>query len=138
MKKLILAVTVLGLVSFTSCRENEKKVVRATEKTMKDIHYQIESGQNVDDNLATASKTATEIPQFSTGELQEFAQSYAKYFEEIAIAQSEKDEEKLEKLLAEGLDWSKKVANWTQKMTEEDAQKWIRWSSRLRSSISNS
>ena len=137
MKNLILAVTLMGSLNFMSCRENEKKVVETTKQTMEDIQNQLEVTQDVESNLENASETAADIPQFSTGELQEFAQNYADYFDKIAEAQKEKDKEKLEDLLSESLNWSKKAAKWTQEMTEEDAQKWIKWSSRLRSSISD-
>lgn len=137
MKKLIVAMTFIGIVSITSCKENEEKVVTKTEQTIEKIKKQAEVIQSIEGNLETASKTAADIPQFSTGELQEFAQNYADYFDKIAEAQKEKDKEKLEDLLSESLNWSKKAAKWTQEMTEEDAQKWIKWSSRLRSSISN-
>lgn len=138
MKNLILAVTVIGFISFTSCRENEKKVVKTTEETMENIHYQIKASKDVETNFETASKTAADIPQFSSRELQEFAQCYSAYFQELDQAAEKGDSVRLKELMAEGLNWSKEASKWTQEMTEEDAQKWIKWSSRLRSSISNS
>lgn len=137
MKNLILAVTLMGSLNFMSCRENEKKVVETTKQTMEDIQNQLEVTQDVESNLENASETAADIPQFSTGELQEFAQSYSAYFQELVQATEKRDSLKLQELTAEGLNWSKKASKWTQEMTEEDAQKWIKWSSRLRSSISN-
>lgn len=137
MKKLILAITLIGIVSITSCKEGEKKVEASTEQTVSDVQDQIETSQDALVNLQTASKVAADIPQFSTGELQEFAQSYSAYFQELVQAAEKGDSIKLQELTTEGLNWSKEASKWTQEMTEEDAQKWIKWSSRLRSSISD-
>ena len=136
MKKFILALTVIGFASLSSCKKEADKVEDSTEQTLKDLHNEAEVGQEANANLESASNIAADIPQFSNGELQAFAQDYAAYFQSLVDASNKGDSEKLQQLTGEGMDWSKKAAEMTQKMTEEDAEKWKQWEARLRASVS--
>lgn len=136
MEKLFVTLTLIGFIALASCKKDEISVQETTQQTMESIQDEVEEGQTAESNLVSASKVAADIPQFSNGELQVFAQEYANYFEEIVQADNERDNEKLQQLTTEGMEWSKRAAEWTTKMDEQDAQKWLKWSSRLRTSIS--
>lgn len=136
MKKLILALTVIGFTTVSSCKKEADKVEESTEQTLQDVHNEAEVGQQANANLESASNIAADIPQFSNGDLQAFAQDYAGYFQSLVDASNKGDSEKLQQLTADGMEWSKKAAEMTQKMTEEDAEKWKQWEARLRASVS--
>lgn len=72
-----------------------------------------------------------QIPSFSTQEITNFTIEYANYFQDLMDAANAGDATKLQELTAQGVEWSKKASEWTQKMTPEDAQKWFDWASKL-------
>lgn len=137
MNKLRVTWTLIGFFIFTACKKYETVVQETTLHPVDSIQESVDEINEVESNLQSASKIAADIPQFSNEELQEFAQGYGNYFEEIVEADRERDNEKLQELTLEGMEWSKKASEWNQKMSEEDALKWANWSSRLRLSVSS-
>lgn len=137
MNKLRVTWTLIGFFIFTSCKKDETIVQETTLHPLDSIQESVDEINEVESNFQSASKIAADIPQFSNEELQEFAQEYGNYFEEIVEADKERDNEKLQQLTLEGMEWSRKASEWTLKMNEEDAQKWTNWSSRLRLSVSS-
>lgn len=127
MKKIFLIVTTLGLIVFTACKNEENKVSDVSETDA--IENEIEVLDDYEQIQIDASKVASDIPQFSNVEIQEFAEKYSAYFNELMKAGD--DSEKLHELLAEGVEWSKRVSAITQQMNEEDLDKWSQWSSQL-------
>lgn len=127
MKKIFLIVTTLGLIVFTACKNEENKVSDVSETDA--IENEIEVLDDYEQIQIDASKVASDIPQFSNVEIQEFAEKYSAYFNELMKAGD--DSEKLHELLAEGVEWSKRVSTITQQMNEEDLDKWSQWSSQL-------
>lgn len=127
MKKLFLAITVIGLVSLTSCKKEETKVEESTEQTTEETTTATEE-TTADDATAIAG---VEIPEFSTPEIQEFAKEYATYFQEVMDATKSGDATKASELQAQAVEWTKKASEWTQKMTPEDAQKFAEWGQKL-------
>jgi 2-phospho-L-lactate guanylyltransferase (CobY/MobA/RfbA family) len=133
MKKFFLAIAAVGIVSLASCKSEEKKVEDAT----KDVTEQaVETGM---DNAETATDIAvasSDMPTFSNPEVQKFAEEYQAYYNQLMEAANSGDATKLQELTAQGIEWSKKASEWTQKMTAEDSQKWIDWSSKLQDAAS--
>ncbi|MET3732095.1 hypothetical protein [Moheibacter stercoris] len=72
-----------------------------------------------------------ELPNFSHAEITMFAIEYIDYYNQLMEAANAGDATKLQELTAQGVEWSKKASEWTQKMTAEDAQKWVDWASKL-------
>lgn len=134
MKKTFLIITALGLIAFTSCKNQEENVSDVTEG-IDSIANDAEELEDYEQVQIDASKVASDIPQFSDPEVQKFAEEYSAYFNELM--QAGDDTEKLHELLGEGVEWSKRVSQLTQKMSEEDLDKWSRWSSQLQTAANH-
>lgn len=134
MKKTFLIFTALGLIAFTSCKNQEENVSDVTEG-IDSIANDAEELEDYEQVQIDASKVASDIPQFSDPEVQKFAEEYSAYFNELM--QTGDDTEKLHELLGEGVEWSKRVSQLTQKMSEEDLDKWSRWSSQLQTAANH-
>lgn len=134
MKKTFLIFTALGLIAFTSCKNQEEDVSDVTEG-IDSIVNDAEELEDYEQVQIDASKVASDIPQFSDPEVQKFAEEYSAYFNELM--QAGDDTEKLHELLGEGVEWSKRVSQLTQKMSEEDLDKWSRWSSQLQTAANH-
>lgn len=134
MKKTFLIFTALGLIAFTSCKNQEEDVSDVTEG-IDSIVNDAEELEDYEQVQIDASKVASDIPQFSDPEIQKFAEEYSAYFNELM--QAGDDTEKLHELLGEGVEWSKRVSQLTQKMSEEDLDKWSRWSSQLQTAANH-
>lgn len=134
MKKTFLIFTAIGLIAFTSCKNQEEDVSDVTEG-IDSIVNDAEELEDYEQVQIDASKVASDIPQFSDPEVQKFAEEYSAYFNELM--QAGDDTEKLHELLGEGVEWSKRVSQLTQKMSEEDLDKWSRWSSQLQTAANH-
>lgn len=134
MKKILLIITALGLIAFTSCKNQEEDVSDVTEG-IDSIVNDAEELEDYEQVQIDASKVASDIPQFSDPEVQKLAEEYSAYFNELM--QAGDDTEKLHELLGEGVEWSKRVSQLTQKMSEEDLDKWSRWSSQLQTAANH-
>ncbi|MFA7616537.1 MAG: hypothetical protein WBF83_11270 [Moheibacter sp.] len=133
MKKLILAVAVFCVISATSCKnENSNSVETEAQQTLEDAD---QDALNLDEgttDITSAEQEAVEVPEFSNGDVQNFANEYSKYFEELLKATKSGDNEKIQELTKLGVDWSKKESAITQSMNAEDTQKWTEWTNKLR------
>jgi len=123
MKKLILSLCTVALISMTSC---EKKEAAKTETSPKE--NTVSNGDK-----ATGEKTSTdapktvngvEVPKFSNPEAQKFADEYAAYMSEMMAASKSGDTAKIQELSAKSQEWAKKQSEYAAKMTPEDAKLW--------------
>lgn len=71
------------------------------------------------------------MPNFSSDEINRFALDYLKYFEEVRLASESGDQSKIHELSSKGADWAKNASKFIQKMTPEDAQKWVDFSFKI-------
>ena len=133
MKKFFLAIAAVGIVSLASCKSEEKKVEDATADVTEQA---IETGAENADVATDVAVASTDIPSFSNTEIQNFAKEYQGYYNQLMEAAKAGDATKLQELTAQGVEWTKKASEWTQKMTPEDSQKWIDWSSKLQDAAS--
>lgn len=72
-----------------------------------------------------------QMPNFSSDEINRFALEYAQYFEKITQAAKSGDESEIKDLQSQVAKWAMKASDMTQKMTAEDAQKWVDWSQKI-------
>jgi 2-phospho-L-lactate guanylyltransferase (CobY/MobA/RfbA family) len=128
MKKFFLAIAAIGIVSLTSCKSEEKKVEDATQDVTEQA---VETGMENAENATEVAVASTDVPTFSNPEVQKFATEYQAYFNKLMDAAKAGDATKLQELTAQSVDWSKRASEWTQKMTAEDANKWVEWASKL-------
>jgi len=136
MKKIILTVAVLGFISATSCKnENSNQIESGAEQALEDAGQQAADMEEQTANMNLAELEAIEIPEFSNEKVQNFANDYAKYFEELLTATKSRDPEKTIELTRQGIEWTKKASTVTQGMNEEDARKWAEWTNRLRTLV---
>lgn len=131
MKKLILAITAFSMIAFTSCKSEEDKSVDAMGVTLDENESEAEELFDEELNLIDAAKVANEIPEFSNDEVQRFAEEYAAYFNEIM--ENNDHPEKLNELMSQGVEWSKRTLEVMKKMTPEDKEKWTEWAAKLQS-----
>ena len=130
MKKLFLAITVIGLVTVSSCKKEETKVEDATENATEEGAA---AAEETAETVASSTATASDIPQFSSPEIQKFAEEYAAYYNDMMAASKSGDAAKIQELSAKSTEWAKKASDFTQKMTAEDAQKWVEWAQKIAS-----
>ena len=117
MKKVLFALSVVGLTAMVSCKKEEVKVETETVDTTA-----VPTEAPVVEE--TTTKTTVEVPTFSNDETQKFASDYAKYTEDVIKAAQDKDAEKVAELQAKAAEWTGKAQAAAAKMTAEDAKKW--------------
>lgn len=127
MKKVFLAFTVLGLVTLTSCKK-EERVENVTENAAEETAQEAAETAETMDNTDAA---VMNIPQFSNPEVQKFAESYAAYYKEMEAAALARDEAKIDELQKQSVEWAQKAKDYTQKMTAEEMQTWNDWTQKI-------
>jgi len=128
MKKVFLAFTVIGLVTLTSCKTEDKKVEDATENAVEET---TEAAETATETMENTGAAVADIPQFSNADVQKFAEEYAAYYKEVQAAATSGDQAKIQALQTKAVEWAQKAQQYTQKMTAEDAQKWAEWSMKI-------
>lgn len=133
MKKIILTVAVIGMITTTSCKnESSNSVETEAQQTLEDADQEALNLDEGKTDITSAERQAIEVPEFSNSDVQNFANEYSKYFEELLKATKSEDTEKIQELTKQGVDWSKKESAITQTMSAEDSQKWTEWTNSLR------
>jgi len=133
MKKIILTVAVIGMITTTSCKnESSNSVETEAQQTLEDADQEALNLEEGNADITSAERQAIEVPEFSNSDVQNFANEYSKYFEELLKATKSEDTEKIQELTKQGVDWSKKESAITQTMSAEDSQKWTEWTNSLR------
>ncbi|NLN32587.1 MAG: hypothetical protein GX159_03210 [Flavobacteriaceae bacterium] len=133
MKKLFLTMTVIGLVTLTSCKKEEEKVqdaIQDTTEQMTDV---------AEDNVQSANEAniaIADIPQFSNPEVQQFAEEYAAFARDAAAAAQSGDAAKIQELQAKTVEWTRKIGEINQKLSSDEAQKFTEWVSEINRAVS--
>ena len=133
MKKLCLGVAALGLLSMTACKK-DNKVENATEKATESVTDKAETAGEVMDNVGKSAAVASDVPKFSSPEVQKFAEEYASFYKEVTTAAQSGDAAKIQDMQKKTMEWAQKAQTFTQKMTPEDIQKWTDWSQKIANS----
>jgi len=124
MKKVLFALSVVGLTAMVSCKKEEVKVETETvDSTAVPTEAPVVE--------ETETTTTIEVPTFSNDELQKFASDYAKYTEDVIKAGQDKDAAKVAELQAKATEWTSKAQAAAAKMTPEDAKKWADFATAL-------
>ena len=117
MKKVLFALSLVGLTAMVSCKKEEVKVEATTvDSTATKTDAPVET--------TTETTTSVTVPTFSNDEVQKFASDYAKYTEDVMAAAKSNDAAKITELQAKATEWATKSQAVMAKMTPEDAKKW--------------
>ncbi len=136
MKKAILGLSVLGLVAFTSCKNDAEKKVDEVKDAQEVISETAsDATEATKDEISTQVETLAEIPTFSTPEGKEFADKYAAYVKELKEVAASGDATKLATLQGKAVEFQKEMATIAQKLTPEDAKKLQDWAIELQKSL---
>lgn len=125
--------TVIGLVTLTSCKKEEAKVQDAIQDTTEQMIDVAE------DNLESANEAniaIADIPQFSNPEVQQFAEEYAAFARDAAAAAQSGDAAKIQELQAKTVEWTRKIGEINQKLSSDEAQKFTEWVSEINRAVS--
>src|SRR5690606_36867054 len=110
MKKLFLALTVIGLVTLNACKK-EEKFEEITENRANDV---IGDTGETESKMVKTEELVMELPQFDNDEVQKFAEAYAAFYKEIRTAAISNDEAKVEELQKHSVEWAQKAKQYTQ------------------------
>lgn len=127
MKKVFLALTVIGLVTLTSCDDKKK----AEETTVENTEVAPETEPTVETEVETTATATVEVPKFSNADVQKFADEYGAFYSEMIAASKAGDQAKLTELQNKAVEWAQKSQEWATKMTPEDAKLWAEWAQKL-------
>ena len=132
MRKLVLALGAVAMLSMVSCGKKETPAEQpATEETAK--------GGEATEQPAAEEKAAegdvagafADVPKFSNEEVQKFAEEYAAYYKEVFEAYKAKDAAKSAELAKKAQDLAKSAQEKMTKMTPEDAKLWADWAQKI-------
>ncbi|MBQ0148109.1 MAG: hypothetical protein KBS93_06655 [Flavobacteriaceae bacterium] len=121
MKKLLLAATVLGVVSLSSCKSEKEKVVDNVNSTQNEIQKTTENA--VESTQQTAQDMAKALPTFASPEAATYAQKFSDYVAELKAVAVKGDQAKLTELTGKAVDFQKELQGITQKLSADDAKK---------------
>lgn len=122
MKKIILTLSAVALLTVTSCDKKEAtKTDAGTENTAATDANSAEANMTPE---APKTVNGVEVPKFSNPEAQKFANEYADYMSEMMAASKSGDTAKIQELSAKSQEWAKKQSEYAAKMTPEDAKLW--------------
>lgn len=127
MKKVFLTLTVIGLVTLTSCDDTKK----AEETTVENTEVAPETEPAVETEVETTATATVEVPKFSNGDVQKFADEYGAFYSEMIAAAKSGDQAKMQELQGKAVEWAQKSQEFTQKMTAEDMKLWSDWAQKL-------
>ena len=128
-----MAITVIGLVTVTSCKKEEEKMNDAIQDTTEQVAEttveNVEAANDVDAAIAS-------IPQFSSPEVQKFAEEYAAFARDAAAAAQSEDAAKIQELQAKTVEWTRKIGEINQKLSSDEALKFTEWYSEVNRAVS--
>lgn len=120
MKKIILPLLAASL-AFVSCGGNTEST-----ETVK-----VEEQTTPEQKTETTVTVTSEVPNFSTPEVQQFAKDYTAFVDETVAAAKAGDAAKIQELTGKAQEWATKSAEVAAKMTADDAKLWAEYASKL-------
>lgn len=124
MKKVLFALSVIGLTAMVSCKKDESKV---EEVTTTEVNSPTEEAPVVEQT----TETTVAVPKFSNDEVQKLANEYADYYAQVLAATKAGDATKIKELQTKGAEWATKTQALAAKMTPDDAKKWAEFAQAL-------
>ncbi|MDD3771815.1 MAG: hypothetical protein PHC38_04065 [Weeksellaceae bacterium] len=130
MKKITYFIALANLVFAISCtkksKESDAEQITNTSKII------LENKDAIDHNdMKTMVVTINDIPEFKDQYVQQFAEEYANFFNHVMEVANSNDSEKIEHLLEQSVEWSKKANEIVKTMDPEDVTTWNKWASQL-------
>jgi len=133
MKKLVLAVTVLGVFAFSSCKSEKEKVVDNVNETQATI--QETADKAVESTQQTAQDLAAALPTFANADAAGFAQKYSDYVAELKAVAAKGDQAALTELTQKAVGYEKELQEITAKLSADDAKKLNDFVNELKKSV---
>ncbi|GEM_PF-1447433 len=116
MKKLLLAVIVVGLIAFVGCNNKPTK---------KEVKPDVPKEQKVETKAPKADKKAScNLPEFKDPEIAKEVKEWKEFMDDYIKAYEKKDMKKVQMMTAKYQECCAKAKELTGKMCEEDAMKW--------------
>lgn len=117
MKKTVLILSAIAMVTFTSCgKEKAEEAVTATENAVE------ETAEAVEETVDEATAAVTGVPSFDNAELQDYVNTYESYFEDYKEAMESMDMTKVQELNTKGQELVQKSQSFTD-ISTDDAKK---------------
>ena len=114
--------------SVTACKKEAKSTDSATtEKTT----------ENNGEASASNENASSDLPKFSSPEIQKFAEDYSAFINETAAAAKSGDVAKIQELTKKAQEWATKSQTEMAKMTPEDAKLWTEYYTKLSQKMMN-
>jgi len=124
MKRILL--TVVLIASLVAC--DKKTEANATNENDTTTSGNVELNAPATPEETSAS---TEIPKFSSPEIQKVADDYAKFVNEYAEAYKSGDTSKIQNLVSMQAEWATKLQSSMKNMTPEDLKAWTDYMQKL-------
>jgi len=124
MKKAILLLGAVALISVTACKNSDASKAERTKTESSVVAEEKVNGSGV-------IVDGVQVPKFSNPEVQQFATEYATMVSEMSAASKAGDVAKSQELTAKSQEWTAKNAAWSSKMTPEDSKLWTDFITKL-------
>jgi hypothetical protein len=133
MKKLLLAATVLSVVSLSSCKSEKEKVVENVTEAQTSI--QETAQQAVESSQQTAQDLVNALPTFTSSDAAAFAQKYSDYASQLKAVAASGDQTKLNELTAKAVEYEKELQQIQSSLSAEDAKKLTDFVNEIKKSV---
>ncbi|MFL9835701.1 hypothetical protein [Chryseobacterium terrae] len=131
MKKLIFPLAVIA-ISLTACKKETKA------EDSKPATEEVASDKPATEEVPASTESASsDLPKFSSPEVQKFAEEYSAYVNESIEASKSGDAAKVQALSAKAQEWATKTQEATAKMTPEDVKLWTDYYTKLSQKMMN-
>ena len=131
MKKFIFPLAVFA-ISLTACKQETKveESKPATEETSSEKPAETEAP-------ASTESASSDLPKFSSPEVQKFAEEYSAFVNESLEASKSGDATKVQELATKSQEWATKSQEAMAKMTPEDVKLWTDYYTKLSQKMMN-
>lgn len=130
MKKFFIPLAIAA-ITLTACKKEAK-----TEETKATTEQAAPEGAAVETPASTES-ASSDLPKFSSPEVQKFAEEYSAFMNESAAAAKSGDAAKIQALSGKAQEWATKNQAAMAKMTPEDVKLWTDYSTKLSQKMMN-
>ncbi len=134
MKKVLLSLAVVSLISLTACKDDKKATENQAAADSTQTEQPAQAVEEAPKAEAPADAAAsTDVPKFADTDVQKFVDDYTAYIKDITAAASSKDMTKMAALSQKGQEWATKSAEIGKKLqaNPEDAKKFAEYYQKL-------
>lgn len=130
MTKIFIPFVLFLATSLVACQQNAK-----TNDSTATTEEQTQTSDSISE--ATKEEEKSDLPKFSSPEVQQFAEEYATYVNESMEAAKSGNAAKIQELATKAQEWATKAQEFSSKMTADDAQLWVDYQSKLAEKLTN-